>query len=52
MLEASVLLAVFPVVDQLVTASPFRWVLVAEALGFSLLAMIIGVYLRTRGGSS
>jgi hypothetical protein len=47
-LEASVLVAVFPVVDQLVSPEGFRWLLVGAAEAVAGGLFTLGVYLRTR----
>ena len=49
LLEASVLLAVLPYVDQLVTTARMDWRTIASSVLLSLIAMAAGLY-SARGG--
>jgi hypothetical protein len=48
LLEISALLAVFPVLDQLVREEPFNWTIAGAGTLFALLFLFVGVTL-TRG---
>lgn len=48
LLEASVLVSVFPVIDQMVSERPIRWSIIAVGQAFALLALVSGLYSKSR----
>ena len=48
LLEASVLVAVFPVVDQLIDVRPFRWSVIGGSTVVAVIFLWAGVYFKQR----